>query len=75
MLHVGQAFTDGARALLAVSTWEDAQHSTTQLVALDLRDGETGWRSDAASSTRYAAVQGRLLRLDLGDDPAVTRLR
>ncbi|MEV8177419.1 MULTISPECIES: PQQ-binding-like beta-propeller repeat protein [Cellulosimicrobium] len=74
MLHVGQAFTDGARALLAVSAWEDEEHSTTRLVALDLRDGEIGWRSDAASSTRYAAVQGRLLRLDLGDDPTVTRL-
>lgn len=74
MLHVGQAFTDGSRALLAVSAWEDDEHSTTRLVALDLRDGETGWRSDAASSTRYAAVQGRLLRLDLGDDPTVTRL-
>ncbi|SIQ08095.1 PQQ-like domain-containing protein [Cellulosimicrobium aquatile] len=74
MLHVGQAFTDGARALLAVSAWEDEEHSTTRLVALDLRDGEIGWRSDAASSTRYAAVQGRLLRLDLGDDPTVARL-
>lgn len=74
MLHVGQAFTDGARALLAVSAWEDEEHSTTRLVALDLRDGEIGWRSDAASSTRYAAVQGRLLRLELGDDPTVARL-
>ncbi|WP_455604872.1 outer membrane protein assembly factor BamB family protein [Cellulosimicrobium funkei] len=74
MLHVGQAFTDGARALLAVSAWEDEEHSTTRLVALDLRDGETGWSSASASSTRYAAVQGRLLRLDLGDDPTVTRL-
>ncbi len=74
MLHVGQAFTDGARALLAVSAWEDEEHSTTRLVALDLRDGETGWSSASASSTRYAAVQGRLLRLDLGDDPTVARL-
>lgn len=74
MLHVGQAFTDGARALLAVSAWEDEEHSTTRLLALDLRDGETGWSSASASSTRYAAVQGRLLRLDLGDDPTVTRL-
>ncbi|MET7132877.1 PQQ-binding-like beta-propeller repeat protein [Cellulosimicrobium sp. MI9406] len=74
MLHVGQAFTDGARALLAVSAWEDDEHSTTRLVALDLRDGEIGWSSASASSTRYAAVQGRLLRLDLGDDPTVTRL-
>ncbi|MFE9232940.1 outer membrane protein assembly factor BamB family protein [Cellulosimicrobium funkei] len=74
MLHVGQAFTDGARALLAVSAWEDEEHSTTRLVALDLRDGEIGWSSASASSTRYAAVQGRLLRLDLGDDPTVTRL-
>jgi outer membrane protein assembly factor BamB len=74
MLHVGQAFTDGARALLAVSAWEDEEHSTTRLVALDLRDGEIGWSSASTSSTRYAAVQGRLLRIDLGDDPTVTRL-
>lgn len=74
MLHVGQAFTDGARALLAVSAWEDDEHSTTRLVALDLRDGAVAWSTDTATSTRYAAVQGRLLQLRLGDDPTVTRL-
>lgn len=74
MSMVTQAFTDGARALLVVTTWTEDGEGTARLVALDLRDGDVEWRSGATSGSWYLAVQGRLLRVDRGDDATVTRL-
>ncbi|MGM7422398.1 outer membrane protein assembly factor BamB family protein [Cellulosimicrobium sp. CpK407] len=73
MSMVTQAFTDGARALLVVTTWSDDGEDTARLVALDLRDGDVEWRGDATTGSWYVAVQGRLLRADRGD-ATVTRL-
>ena len=74
MSMVTQAFTDGERALLVVTTWSEDGEGTARLVALDLRDGDVEWRGGATSGSWYVAVQGRLLRVDRGDDATVTRL-
>lgn len=73
MSMVTQAFTDGARALLVVTTWAEDGEDTVRLVALDLRDGDVEWRGDATTGSWYVAAQGRLLRADRGD-ATVTRL-
>lgn len=65
------AYTDGSRAILAVSDWDAG---TTSLVALDLADGSVAWTVETAGpdgGSWVAPLQGRLLRMS---ETEITRL-
>lgn len=65
------AYTDGSRAILAVSDWDAG---TTSLVALDLADGSVAWTAETAGpdgGSWVAPLQGRLLRMS---ETEITRL-
>ncbi|MGW6225524.1 outer membrane protein assembly factor BamB family protein [Cellulosimicrobium cellulans] len=65
------AYTDGSRAILAVSDWDAG---TTSLLALDLADGSVAWTAETAGPDGgywVAPLQGRLLRMS---DTEITRL-
>ncbi len=65
------AYTDGSRAILAVSDWEAG---TTSLLAVDLADGEVAWTAETTGQdggSWVAPLQGRLLRMS---DTEITRL-
>jgi hypothetical protein len=65
------AYTDGSRAILAVSDWDAG---TTSLVALDLSDGGVAWTAETGGpdgGSWVAPLHGRLLRMS---DTEITRL-
>src|SRR5690606_34721920 len=65
------AYTDGSRAILAVSDWEAG---TTSLLAVDLADGDVAWTAETAGQdggSWVAPLQGRLLRMS---ETEITRL-
>ncbi|MGN7701983.1 outer membrane protein assembly factor BamB family protein [Cellulosimicrobium sp. 22601] len=65
------AYTDGSRAILAVSDWEAG---TTSLIALDLADGGVAWTAQTTGhdgGSWVAPLQGRLLRMS---ETEITRL-